>query len=78
MNLKTFGERLNRELDNADFPSDERSRVKAFSKVFSLPPHIARMIIKGQLAPSEQLLMAIAGELEVSRESLLDNVRGVI
>ncbi len=74
MNIKHFARRLSNELDKAGFPDTERDRVKAFAKVFHLPQHIAKMILKGQIPPSEELIEKIIIEFELKSDWLQDDV----
>jgi transcriptional regulator with XRE-family HTH domain len=71
MNVKCFSERINRELQSAGFPSNERDKAKAFAKVFKVSPHMADSLLHGQMMPSKELLEEIAKEFEVSRDWLV-------
>lgn len=66
MTHKLFAERLNKELDDIDFPQHEAERVEAFSTMFHLPKFKAEAILSGNMLPSEELLQAISDELEVN------------
>ena len=66
MTTKVFKERLEKELNAADFPSDPSSRKKAFAKVFDVSLPTAHAILYGSSLPKEEILEQIATELEVS------------
>lgn len=72
MYSKLFSQRLNQALDAIDFPIKQDERIEAFAKLFKLPSVKADMILNGNLQPDSELLQAIATELEVQPEWLLD------
>lgn len=70
MNVKCFSERINRELQSAGFPLNDREKAKAFAKVFNVSPYMADSLLHGKMMPSKELLEEIAKEFEVSQDWL--------
>ena len=70
MTDKQFSERLNKELDNIEFPPHQDERVDAFSKMFHIPKFKAEAILNGIYLPEENLLQIIADELEINADWL--------
>jgi transcriptional regulator with XRE-family HTH domain len=68
---KVFKERLEKELNAADFPTDPSGRKKAFAKVFGVSLPTAHAILYGSSLPKAEILEQIASELEVSIAWLL-------
>lgn len=74
MTNKIFSERLNKELDNIGVPIREDERIDAIAIMFKLPKFKAHAIIDGITLPDDELLQAIAKELEVDPDWLIGNV----
>ena len=68
---REFAERLNRELDSIEAPAREGERIEAFAKMFHIPKFRAEAILHGVSLPDEDLLNAIADELEVNADWLI-------
>lgn len=68
---RQFSERLNRELDNIGVPPATDERVQIFAKLLHIPRFKAASLLEGLANPDEQLLQAMADELEVNAEWLL-------
>lgn len=66
-----FEDRLQRLLDEADFPSDLRQRNKIFAKMFKIGTELSQNILLGKRVPTGDILANIANEFEVSPEWLL-------
>lgn len=71
MTNRQFAERLNGELDSIEAPPREDERVEAFAKMFHLPKFRAEAILHGIYLPDENLLKAVADELEVNADWLI-------
>lgn len=71
MSNREFAERLNKELDNIEAPPREDERIEAFQLMFHIPRFKAEAILHGVYLPDDQLLKAIANELEVNADWLI-------
>ena len=70
MSIK-FEDRLERLLDEADFPADLRQRTTIFAKMFRISRELSQNILRGKKAPDNATLSNIANEFEVSPEWLV-------
>lgn len=68
---RQFSERLNRELDNIGVPPETHERIAIFAKLLKIPRFKAASLLEGVYNPDEQLLKALADELEVSIDWLV-------
>jgi hypothetical protein len=68
---KHFSEQLNKSLDNLEVPTNRRERTAILSKMMHIPKPQALSLIEGHQLPDEQLLQALAAELEVEVKWLL-------
>jgi hypothetical protein len=66
-----FEDRLERLLNEADFPADLRQRNKIFAKMFKIGTELSQNILLGKKRPTGDILYSIANEFEVSPEWLL-------
>lgn len=66
-----FEDRLERLLNEADFPSNLRERSAIFAKMFKVSTETSRNILCGKKIPANDILQNIASEFEVSPEWLL-------
>lgn len=68
---RNFTLRINKELNEAGFPTDLRERTRAFAKAFHVSRHTANQILNGTSIPNPELLELIAKEFEVTQDWLL-------
>ncbi len=70
MSIK-FEDRLERLLNEADFPANLRQRSAIFAKMFKISGELSSSILCGKKLPASGILGNIANEFEVSAEWLL-------
>ena len=66
-----FEDRLERLLNEADFPTNLRQRTTIFAKMFRISSELSQNILRGKKVPNSDILSNIANEFEVSPEWLI-------
>lgn len=70
MSIK-FEDRLERLLNEADFPTNLRQRSTIFAKMFEISTELSQSILLGKKLPADGVLSKIADEFEVSTSWLV-------
>ena len=66
-----FEDRLERLLNEADFPTNLRQRSAIFAKMFQISTELSQRILLGKKIPDNGVLNNIAREFEVSTSWLI-------
>jgi len=72
-NAKEFSERLNKCLDDLDFPQNSRERSLILSRMLHISKQQAWSLLEGHVQPDDALLQQLATELEVDVETFIQS-----
>jgi hypothetical protein len=71
VNCQVFATRLNKVLDDVEFPESMEDRERTFCEYFNVPIQKTHMILTGHLIPNRRILDTISDEFFIDADELL-------